>query len=271
MDCEIYLHDASAASSSKTDLLLFFITGNPGLIEYYRAFLTHLYGLLGSSPTESDNDPLACHNLHVYGRNLAGYGTWDSRINFDEDAILKSQLPLGLGDQIEYVEKALCDTVKRIERQRQVSETKGKGMHNAGSNISIGMEPSKSVQVVLIGHSLGTYINLELLRRRNKRRKGISMPFHLVLRGHIAGTNTQDGFESRSYNQHDDDFDFVGVINICPTVFDLAGSPSGKKAVAYGVRFFSLLLVPCPAPQQLRLSLRLVSDSPPVSHCINLA
>ncbi|KAL9091874.1 MAG: hypothetical protein Q9165_004626 [Trypethelium subeluteriae] len=202
MDSEIHLHDTSGASAAQKTLLIFFVTGNPGLIEYYRTFLTHLYGLLSRQTTGSSRALPSEIDLHVYGRNLAGYGSRDDRNKFDADAELQKRLPLGLQGQIEYVELALEHTVRRINTVK----FQGQSRHDAksqsggsGKTDRVGSDFSRSVQVILIGHSLGTYINLELLRR-----------------------SRDDGRLRKGPVQ------FIGVLNVAPTVFDLAGSSHGK-------------------------------------------
>jgi hypothetical protein len=54
--------------AAKTTYIIYFLTGNPGLIEYYRTFLTHLYGLL----THNTASNLSTE-FHVYGRSLSGF------------------------------------------------------------------------------------------------------------------------------------------------------------------------------------------------------
>ena len=54
-------------SASRT-YIIYFLTGNPGLFEYYRTFLTHLYGVL-SSYTASDRDV----EFQVYSWSLSGF------------------------------------------------------------------------------------------------------------------------------------------------------------------------------------------------------
>ncbi|KAF2231947.1 hypothetical protein EV356DRAFT_578834 [Viridothelium virens] len=208
MESEIYLHDTIGASAPKQILLIFFVAGNPGLIEYYRTFLTHLYGLLSRQAAGSNRTLPSEIDLHVYGRNLAGYGSSEDRNRFDADAELQKRLPLGLQGQIEYVELALEHTVRRINTvniQSQSRRDVKKHGGGSGNTDGVGFDFSRPVRVVLMGHSLGTYINLELLRR------------------------FKDGGRLRN-----GPVQFVAVLNIAPTVFDLAGSPSGKMVSRLG-------------------------------------
>ena len=151
--------------------IIYFVTGNPGLVEYYRTFLTHLYGLL-SQNTASNRDV----EFQVYGRSLSGF-----EMNSAEIKTIKwrKDPPYGLQDQIRHSEDELAELVE---------EAKDQG--------------AKDVRVILLGHSVGAYISLEIIRR---------------LRAHgMVG----DDFETR----------VVGAIGLFPTVVDIARSESGMKA-----------------------------------------
>lgn len=157
-------------ASSRT-YIIYFLTGNPGLVEYYRAFLTHLYGLL-SRNTASDRDV----EFQVYGRSLSGF-----EMNTSEIKTMKwrKQPPYGLQDQIRHSEDELTELVEEVKEQG-----------------------GRDVRVILVGHSVGSYISLEVIRR---------------LRAHgLAG----DDFETR----------IVGAVGLFPTVVDIARSESGLKA-----------------------------------------
>ncbi|KNG52566.1 hypothetical protein TW65_00170 [Stemphylium lycopersici] len=154
--------------------IIYFVTGNPGLVEYYRTFLTHLYGLL-SQNTASDRDV----EFQVYGRSLSGF-----EMNSAEIKTIKwrKDPPYGLQDQIRHSEDELAELVE---------EAKDQG--------------AKDVRVILLGHSVGAYISLEIIRR---------------LRAHgMVG----DDFETR----------VVGAIGLFPTIVDIARSESGMKAAPF--------------------------------------
>ena len=160
--------------------LIYFVTGNPGLIEYYRTFLTHLYGVLTHN-TASDRSI----EFQVYGRSLSGFEMNDAEIKTMK---WRKQPPYGLQDQIRHSEDELAELVE------EVKESGG----------------AKDVRVVLVGHSVGSYICLEIIRR---------------LRAH--GMVGED-FETR----------VVGAVGLFPTVVDIARSESGMKA---SVSTFSLI------------------------------
>lgn len=157
-------------SAAKT-YIIYFVTGNPGLIEYYRTFLTHLYGVL-SRDTASNRDV----EFQVFGRSLSGF-----EVNGADIKTMKwrKQPPYGLQDQIRHAEDELTELVEDVK-------------DNGG----------KDVRVILVGHSVGAYISLEIIRR---------------LRAHgLAG----EDFETR----------ITGAIGLFPTVVDIARSESGLKA-----------------------------------------
>ncbi|CBY00923.1 hypothetical protein LEMA_P020530.1 [Plenodomus lingam JN3] len=151
--------------------IIYFVTGNPGLVEYYRTFLTHLYGLL-SQDTASNRDV----EFQVYGRSLSGF-----EVKAADMKTMKwgKQPPYGLQDQIRHAENQLTELVEEVKE-----------------------EGAKDVRVILVGHSVGAYISLEVIRR---------------LRAHgLAG----EDFETR----------IVGAVGLMPTIVDIARSESGIKA-----------------------------------------
>jgi len=91
----------------------------------------------------------------------------------------RKQPPYGLQDQIRHCEDELTDLVEEVKEQG-----------------------AKDVRVILVGHSVGAYISLEVIRR---------------LRAHgMAG----EDFETR----------IVGAVGLFPTLVDIARSESGMKA-----------------------------------------
>lgn len=146
LSSSIHLFDSNTPSilKAKRTYIIFFLPGNPGLIEYYRTFLTHLYGLLHST---SSSFPRI--DFQVYGRSLAGY-----EVDVSETAILKRKHgkapPYTVNEQIRFSEGALKDAVR---------SAKANG--------------AKDVRVILMGHSLGTYICLEIMRRLRQEAEGV--------------------------------------------------------------------------------------------------
>ncbi|KAK4979581.1 hypothetical protein LTR66_010437 [Elasticomyces elasticus] len=158
------------------NVLIFVITGNPGLIEYYRPFCTALLKHL-SALNFKKNQPLSEDtNIYIYGHSLAGFelGDADNRI-----------LPLDLEQQIAFVEARLDDAARSL-----ISNADGR---------------RKNVEVVLIGHSVGAYILLEILQRRRERAT-------------VSETAEQT-----------DRVKIVQGICLFPTVTHIARSKSGRK------------------------------------------
>lgn len=118
--------------SQTAPLLLFMITGNPGISAFYTTFLTHLHEALTADPTITAPVFTSCPSL-------AGFDT--SRTD------PHGQRAIGIQAQIRHVESCLVDAVQAV-RDKARSE----------------QEP----RVVLMGHSFGAYVLLEILRRRNE-------------------------------------------------------------------------------------------------------
>jgi pimeloyl-ACP methyl ester carboxylesterase len=166
---------------AKTTYIIYFLTGNPGLVEYYRTFLTHLYGVL-TRDTASNRDV----EFQVYGRSYSGF---EMRVQDIKTYKYRKIPPYGLQDQIRHAEDDVVEVVEEVK-------------DNGG----------KDVRVILVGHSVGSYIGLEIVRR---------------LRAHgLAG----EDFETR----------ISGVVGLFPTVMDIARSESGMK--------FAVSIPPFPQP-----------------------
>lgn len=148
------------------DFLIFMITGNPGLISFYEPFLFTLQYLLSSS--SAHHSP----RFHIYGHSLAGFGQTEGESG-----------EVGLKAQIEYMEELLFKQVRRCATNQNDSPLK----------------------VILMGHSVGAYILLELISR------------------HQESVETKDK----------EDFDLIGGILLFPTITHLAQSPQGMM---YSVR-----------------------------------
>lgn len=160
-------------------VLVYFITGNPGLIEYYRIFLTSL-----SKEFESEQ-----HNerYHFVGSSLPGFQLH----GFPGENFEKS-LPLSLQDQVEYVQGSVPRLAAGLQReQRLICRTRG-------------LTPPPPLPVILVGHSVGTYITLEV----------------------IAWRQTQQQNEETTETE---DYQIIGGVCLFPTIIDLAASPTGKN------------------------------------------
>lgn len=140
--------------------LIFMITGNPGLISFYEQFLSTLQVSLSSSSVSHSD----C--FHIYGHSLAGFGQTEGETG-----------EVGLKAQIEHTEDLLFKKVRLTSRNLNDSPLK----------------------VILMGHSVGAYILLELISRH------------------------QESVETKGK----EDFDLIGGILLFPTITHLAQSPQG--------------------------------------------
>lgn len=182
---KIYLrphHEPGRKHAART-YIIYFVTGNPGLIEYYRTFLTHLYGLL-TRDTASNRDV----EFQVFGRSLSGFEMKSHEINTMKWHKIP---PYGLQDQIRHAEEELTDLVEDVSDDGQ-----------------------RDVRVIVMGHSVGAYISLEIIRR---------------LRAH--------GLVGEDYATR-----IVGGVALFPTVMEIVRSESGQKAAVSVSLYFGHVL-----------------------------
>lgn len=166
----IHHSSGNASDSGQRHLLVFFITGNPGLIEYYRTFLTLCF----------DHTKDAKLALHVLGTSLAGFDGGDAPQSTYSK--LDGIQPYDLQQQIAYIEGALGAAHAAITKDHR---------------------PRSAVRVILVGHSVGSYVLLETLRRHKERMR------------------QSEGQQSLPK--------IVGGICLFPTVTHISESPSGRK------------------------------------------
>ena len=169
VDRLFYLPPSDNAGTQGQDYLIFMIGGNPGLISYYEPFLETLHDLLCSSSAADSA------RFYVYGNSLAGFD------NATPANGKESPGPLGLRGQIRYTEDLIYSQIDYHHRK---------------------LEPESTPKVILIGHSVGAYILLELVRRHRQR--------------------VEDGEE--------EDFDLIGGILLFPTIVNIRESPMGHVA-----------------------------------------
>lgn len=185
-------HCARPSSSSKaktTSTTVFFISGNPGLISYYHPFLSLLADQLavseGSKPGSS---------FQIYGCSLLGFELQEDKVQTSNDRRHKPNPNIyGLEDQIHFVHGKL-HTLVTENRKDTLSETR-----STDAAITAATAPSRQ-KVILIGHSVGAYIAMEILRRHRE----------------TSGSKSVG-------------FDIIGGVMLFPTVMDIAASPSGQK------------------------------------------
>ena len=155
---------------------IYFITGNPGVISLYAPFFSRLEFLLNKSGHT---------RYHIYGSSLPGFEL--------QSADREAKLPASLEQQIIHTEILIN---KMISSQFK--------------------DDKKAPKVILMGHSIGCYILLEIFRRRNEN---ISHLKNIDLRGGILlfPTITHIG-QSRNGKIASSLFQIPYFVDIAPTL-----------------------------------------------------
>lgn len=161
IDDEIHFHQQGDGS---VPVLVYFICGNPGLIEYYRETLTTLFDSLCKYAPKL--------HVHVYGHSLPGF-------SLDNRTDSKKNTPYTLNEIIKLTERRLLKVIEDTTAHSKVT-------------------PHTPARVVLIGHSVGSYMLLEILRHRH---------------------------ENVLYSMCD--YDLIAGICLFPTIIHIAASPRG--------------------------------------------
>lgn len=202
----IHLKDTNTPPNART-YIIFFITGNPGLISYYTTFLHHLYSLLSTS-NRSKN-----FTFQVYGASLSGFDVHGK----ERGSVPGKSPPYGLLHQIEGVSNALQALVAK--------ERKGSGQDEAPRVVLIGHSVSLTasystgnpritgLKLTGVAAQVGAFILLELIRR-----------------------------ERGPQLQREPGLNIVGGVCLTPTVVDIARSSSGRVASVRSIQ--SVILRP---------------------------
>ncbi|KAF2173904.1 hypothetical protein M409DRAFT_48815 [Zasmidium cellare ATCC 36951] len=134
-------------SSSERRYLIYFLPGNPGVVAFYQRFLNQLSEALRNSKA-------AEYDVEIFGTSLAGF-----ECDAPNPSYRAQNPPVDIDGQIEFVEK-------KLSRYLQ-------------SKAGDGGEPTR---VVLVGHSLGAYLAMEMLqRRRDSLRAKETLKYHYRL------------------------------------------------------------------------------------------
>ena len=169
----------STVVKSRTSLtLIFFITGNPGLISYYKTFLDLIWKGVA-------NDAI------VAGVSLAGFERnvkSNDALSRVEDELLR---PPG------FVQKPIYD----LKDQVHIAYAR---LGNLVNNVKQEYENTAELPctVILMGHSVGAYIALEIVRLHYASLGSVPiLPFHIT-----------------------------ATMLLTPTIYDISKSPSGRIA-----------------------------------------
>lgn len=170
---------------------IFFIPGNPGLISYYAPFLSSLRLQL------SADGNLRARNVkfHVLGTSLGGFELDHYKNACDP---VRTKAPYSLGEQVQYVERRIRQHVGRCHEELPVDGATG---YVVGDPSVKGAES----KIILVGHSVGAYIALEVMRRLQERRG------------------------EGAWGEKERNWSVVGGILLFPTITDIAKSEAGVR------------------------------------------
>ncbi|KAI0598948.1 hypothetical protein F4775DRAFT_166411 [Biscogniauxia sp. FL1348] len=202
------------AAEKPREVLIYFIPGNPGLIDYYEPFLSTLRGLLDTSPTSSSASLSSSSSrtatattertrFHIYGQDLAGFNDGAHREPFTS-----RRPPHDLEYQIQHSLAALqrlCFGVP--EATPTAAEAEAPDQKTS--------ERTSYDEVLLVGHSVGAYIALELCHRVLKAGSG-----HLTPSATTTTTTTTTTLPRPRLD---------AAVLLFPTIEHIARSPSGWK------------------------------------------
>ncbi|KAL4992007.1 hypothetical protein BDW68DRAFT_118105 [Aspergillus falconensis] len=224
---------SSPSALSPWPITIYFISGNPGLISYYRVFLSLLSKNIASCQLAGQSE------VHIVGQSLAGF-------ELESETVRKED-----GKQIYDLEEQICFVQRRLEghmRSLLADPTVPTHRYDLDPDAATEIEKPRP-KVILVAHSVGTYIAMEILRRHRERQ-----------------STTYDDVDANA------NFDITGGIMLFPTVLDIAKSPSGQKLtlllriipqLALVVSLFARVLTTVLPNGLLRGLVRSVMRSPP--------
>ncbi|KLJ08927.1 hypothetical protein EMPG_15646 [Blastomyces silverae] len=241
---------SSSTSSTTTDepepVLIYFITGNPGLISYYHAYLSLLSSELSSGTSDDDDDDGSAHDdggsgsvsniipqCIIHGKSMGGFEIIENGqgvSNVDGGTQAQAQAHPGaapaaaaatntklynLSEQIEHVERNLNDFVDAWRRRAKMERRRKRGGIGA---VAQGEEEAEEEEEEEEGGGGG------------QQRGGVNV----ILIGHSVGASGQPKTSSSAGkgeggSGNDGAMDIIGGILLFPTVVDIAKSLSGRK------------------------------------------
>ncbi|KAL1837400.1 hypothetical protein VTJ49DRAFT_3924 [Mycothermus thermophilus] len=145
---------------ARKQCLIVMIPGNPGLVAYYEPFLATLRHLLD----EKESQPGCRHAFHIHGRNLLGFADEDHEPAFgtltDGPEGPAAAEPFNLEDQI----RGVCEHLCRLNQPAPPGGSDGNDVHH-------GDRTRPFDEIILMGHSVGAYITVEVFHRHYLARK----------------------------------------------------------------------------------------------------
>jgi pimeloyl-ACP methyl ester carboxylesterase len=130
-----YAVPPTAPDEAHVRVLIFFIPGNPGLVEYYRHFLDIIRNQLIARDSKNKI------GYYIHGASLAGF---DISPESRQIPTKVQTLPLSLDDQVEDVYRRVERTVDRLRARDSIEG---------------------DLPVILIGHSIGAYMVLQTVNK----------------------------------------------------------------------------------------------------------
>jgi pimeloyl-ACP methyl ester carboxylesterase len=201
LSADTFLHLPSKTSTIPTRInnnkntIIFFIPGNPGLLGYYHEFLS----LLATSSSQTSQCTIAGFSLGGFDISPSAPPKDIAEVQYPKDSSPASGSLYGLKDQINLTHGRVRALVETLKQQDQASASTSPATTEGDTNV----ETAKPYQVILIGHSVGAYIALEVIRRL-----------------HVE--------HSRPHRDEEPSYTILGAILLTPTVIDIAKSRQGR-------------------------------------------
>ncbi|KAI1965973.1 hypothetical protein LOZ58_000874 [Ophidiomyces ophidiicola] len=151
----------------------------------------------------------------IAGRSLAGFEIEDATVqSSSNDSEASTDAVYGLSAQVEHVESNLAKIVRKYQDDHitTASATNAARAEKGGAGSSRRPRP----KVILMCHSVGSYLCMEVIRRWKEREEE---------RVKAAGKETG----AASGDSDEVEIDIIGALLMFPTVVDIAKSPSGRK------------------------------------------
>lgn len=239
--------------------LIFFVPGNPGLISYYKLFLSLLASDLStqqnsSSSQESINvsshgagvgrtkDTNETSSFVLHARSLGGFEVPESDDENGSNSSSSSSSHSSDEDS-DNGKRKLVGKSRRKAKSAPPSSSSPSNLYNLTEEIAFmeqyfesfvhkwqdtvkaqnKLEQRPRAKVILMGHSVGAYITMEIMRRRREKLK-IAEKRTRTTDGSTPMPNASDGVDY----DYDDGIDVIGGVLLFPTVVDIAKSPNGK-------------------------------------------
>ena len=157
-----FLPSPSSSENSGDQYHIILVPGNPGLISYYRSFLSILHSNLNSAGQS--------RGANVFGCSLAGFEVRDRKLSFEKKGGRRrdDRTFFGVEDQIRFTESVLLSYATNLAALAQPPRT-------ASAQAS---EPKP--KVILVGHSFGTYIILRILENYHDFLSTHELPYEIT-------------------------------------------------------------------------------------------